>query len=48
MIKNTEQMAAAIRETWELVSPDVLMKLCDSMPKRMELLKKSKGGPIKY
>jgi len=47
-IKNIIQMSVAIREAWDEITPEVLMKLVDSMPKRMDLLQASKGGPIKY
>jgi transposase len=47
-IKTVTQMAAKIQEVWEQVTPEVLMKMVNSMPKRMEMLARNKGGPIKY
>ena len=47
-IKNVQQMAEAIREAWEQIPVEVFVKLANSMPKRMDLLRQSKGGPIKY
>jgi len=47
-IKNVKDMAVAIQEVWTEITPEVLMKVVNSMPKRMEMLKVSKGGPIKY
>jgi len=47
-IKNVTQMAAALYEVWEEITPEVLVKLVNTMPKRLDLLRESKGGPIKY
>jgi len=41
-------MAEAIREAWEQIPVEVFVKLANSMPKRMDLLRQLKGGPIKY
>lgn len=47
-IKNIKQMAAAIREAWAAIPADFLVKLVNSMGKRMDLLRVARGGPIKY
>jgi len=47
-IKNVQQMAEVIREVWEQIPVEVFVKMTDSMPKWLDLLRQSKGGPIKY
>jgi hypothetical protein len=47
-IKNIAQMEVAIRAVWKQVTPEVLIKVVNTMPKRMTLLKEAKCGPIKY
>ena len=47
-IKNVQQMAEVIREAWGQIPVEVFVKLANSMPKRMDLLRQLKGGPIKY
>ena len=41
-------MAEVIREAWEQIPVEVFVKLANFMPKRMDLLRQSKGSPIKY
>lgn len=46
--KTVAEFKTAIMEVWESLDSDVLMKYTDTMPKRLGMLKKAKGGSIKY
>jgi hypothetical protein len=37
-----------VQEEWEKISQEVVVKLIDSMPHRIEAVIKAKGGPTKY
>ena len=47
-IKGRAAMATAVVETWAQLSTEVLVKYVNTMPKRIGLLEKARGGPIKY
>ena len=47
-IRTKEQMGDAIIESWWNIDLDRLETLARSLPKRMDLCIKAKGGPIKY
>ena len=42
------QLKIAIENAWERISNDAIKNLVNSMPKRINLLIKSEGKPIKY
>jgi hypothetical protein len=46
--KNTAEMEQALREIWPQIKPESLLALCDSMPRRLDVVIKNKGGSIKY
>lgn len=46
--QNLEQLWVAVNEEWSKISPEILENLVASMPKRMQLIIKAKGGHIKY
>ena len=37
-----------VEKEWEAIDKDVVLKLIDSMPSRVEAVRKAKGGPTKY
>jgi transposase len=41
-------LEAALHEIWPQISPNSLLKLNESMPKRMDLCNNNKGGATKY
>jgi transposase len=43
-----ESLKAAIQKAWDELPTEVFKKYARTMPKRMKLLQKSRGGPIKY
>jgi transposase len=47
-IHSIEEMEAALRQQWDKIEEDLLLKLADSMEDRMKELKKAKFGSIKY
>ena len=47
-VKNRQEMEGIIREVWRGFTAEVFMKYTNTMTKRMQLLKKARGGPIKY
>ena len=47
-IRTIEEMEAALRYEWANIEEELLVKLVDSMPNRMEELRKAKGGSTKY
>jgi transposase len=47
-IKNIGMMERALEEIWPTISKESLLKLNASMPKRLNLCIKNKGGSIKY
>ena len=46
--QNLEELWAAVNEEWSKMEPSILINLINSMPKRMQLVIKAKGGHIKY
>jgi hypothetical protein len=47
-IKNIRMMERVLEEIWPTISKESLLKLNASMPKRLNLCIKNKGGSIKY
>jgi transposase len=47
-IKSIRMMERALVEVWGQIEPEALVKLNKSMPKRLQLCLKNKGGAIKY
>jgi hypothetical protein len=46
--KNKKELWEKVDELWKTISPHMLKQLVDSMPKRLQAIIKSKGGPTKY
>jgi transposase len=46
--KSKEQLINFAKEEWSKLNPDFLQTLVDSVPHRLELVRKAKGGPISY
>lgn len=46
--KNKNELKSRILEEWEKISPAVCYKLVATMPKRIQLVIKCRGGAIKY
>lgn len=47
-INSGEELFEALSSEWKKLSPEYLKKLARSMPKRINLVIKNKGNPIKY
>jgi transposase len=47
-IRSIEEMEAALRQEWDKIEEDILLKLADSMESRMKQLKNTKFGSTKY
>lgn len=47
-IRTIEEMEAALRIDWLILTRLMLIRLVESMPKRMAELKKTKGGSTHY
>ncbi len=45
---NSDELKAAIKETWASIPPQQCHKLITSMPRRIEAVMKAKGAPTKY
>jgi transposase len=46
--KNLDEMWVAIQEEWEKIDVEFVNKLVESMPDRVEAVRKAKGGSTKY
>lgn len=46
--RSIEELKIALNEEWRRLSPNLLFKLVDSMPKRVNMVLNAKGGPTKY
>lgn len=46
--KNKPELFAALEEEWNQLEPERLLKLVESMPRRIKAVIKSKGYPIPY
>ena len=46
--KNKSELFAALKEEWYQLEPERLLKLVESMPRRIKAVIKSKGYPIGY
>jgi transposase len=46
--RTLSDLEAALHEVWPQISPDSLLRLNESMPKRLDLCIKNKGGATKY
>ena len=46
--KNKSELFAALKEEWYQLEPERLLKLVESMPRRIKAVIKSKGYPIPY
>jgi len=47
-LKNANELWEDCKETWSSITPDVCLKLVESMPKRLAEVIKNKGGCTKY
>lgn len=47
-ITNKETLKQALRDAWDSIPPEVTTNLVSSMPRRLEAVIMSKGGPTKY
>ena len=47
-MKNTNELESALQEEWSKISKDVLTKLIESMPRRIEAVIENDGWPTKY
>ena len=47
-IHSVDKMKTVIEEEWNRLSEEDFRKCIESMPKRCELVRKAKGGSIKY
>jgi transposase len=48
MPKTKQELFSALKEEWFKIEPDVLAKLVDSMPRRVQAVLKSRGMPTRY
>ena len=46
--KNKSELLAAFKEEWYQLEPERLLKLVESMPRRIKAVVKSKGYPTPY
>lgn len=46
--KNKAELFAALKREWDQIQSDVIVKLVDSMPRRVKAVLKSKGGATPY
>jgi len=46
--KNIKEMEQALREVWPQITPESLLTLNNSMPRRLDAVIKNKGGSTKY
>jgi transposase len=46
--RNAADMRYVLQEVWPQIEPEFLLKLCDSVPKRIDACLKNKGGATKY
>ena len=46
--KNKAALFAALKREWDQIQSDVIVKLVDSMPRRVKAVLKSKGGATPY
>ena len=46
--RTVAELKVALNEEWSKLSPALLFKLIDSMPKRVKMVLEAKGGPTKY
>ena len=46
--KNVAKIEQALREIWPQIKPESLLTLCDSMPRRLDVVIKNKGRSTKY
>jgi len=47
-IRTRTQLIRAIEDAWAGIEPGVVLKLIDTMPRRVQAVLKAKGGPIDY
>jgi len=47
-IRTRAQLICAVKDVWEGIEPGVVLKLIDTMPRRVQAVLKAKGGPIDY
>ena len=47
-LKNIIKLESALQEEWSKISKDVLTKLIESMPRRIEAAIENDGWPTKY
>lgn len=47
-VKSWQEMEKVVVEVWNSVPPDLLVKLVNSVPKRLAMVVENKGGPTKY
>jgi hypothetical protein len=45
---DTDELFEVLKDAWESISVDILHNLVESMPRRLALVIKEKGGPIPY
>ena len=45
---NAEAMAEALRDEWDEIEGDLLLRLCESMPNRIQLVIANRGYPCRY
>ncbi|ORZ27214.1 hypothetical protein BCR41DRAFT_151536 [Lobosporangium transversale] len=43
-----EEMIAAFQEEWDKLTPDVIKRIINTMPKRIDAVLAAKGGSTKY
>jgi transposase len=46
--KNVDEMWVALQEEWGKIEVEFINTLVDSMPNRVEAIRKARGGPTKY
>lgn len=46
--KNKEELKDILKDAWDNIDPEVTKKLVESMPRRVQAVIESKGGPTRY